>query len=132
MKSIALNQVSQFTKWDFQDLKFTELFRNEFINISMDVYDKGVKTPFINKKRPGGSNKIIIPFTGKLKITTEEESVIFEPAKEGLNLIIIGPEEKRSFENVGSVPVRVISFYAPPFQMKELDHLRGQFTNIPK
>jgi len=136
MKITRLNKVSDFTTWGWQNLKFTEVFRNEFINISIDVYGVGVKTPMTYKKRPGGSCKIIIPFMGKLKINTRPkgkkiQTQTVDPKKEGLTLIIIGPEEEKQFENIGKIPAKVLAFYAPPFQMKEVDHLRKRFKDIP-
>lgn len=137
MKITRLNKISDFTSWGWQNLKFTEVYRNKFINISIDIYDVGVKTPMTYKKRPKESSKIIIPFIGKLKVTTKPkggklQTKIFNPAKEGLSLVIIGPEEEKQFENTGNVPAKVLAFYAPAFQMKEIDHLRKRFKNIPK
>ncbi len=123
MRYIALNNVSKFERWDFEKLLFTEIFRNEFLNISIDIYEVGVKTPLIYKNRPNGSNKIIVPFQGILKISTKRQSQVFDPENEGLHLIIIGQKEYRQFENIGSVPAKVLAMYAPPFHITEIDHI---------
>lgn len=123
MQSIALNYVSGFNRWDFENLQFIEIFRNEFINLSIDVYEVGVKTPLMYKNRPDGSCKLIVPFQGILNIITEQQSQIFDPEKEGLQLIIIGQNEKRQFENIGSIQAKVLAIYAPPFHAKEISHI---------
>ncbi|MDO8571950.1 MAG: hypothetical protein Q7R79_04695, partial [bacterium] len=123
MKSIRIRDITKYKRWDFEQLKFVEIFRNIFVNFSIDFYDVGVKTPMMYKNRPAGSRKIIIPLEGKLKVITEKQSVIFDPDREGLSLVIIGQKEKRQFENVGTIPAKVLAIYAPPFHIREIDHI---------
>lgn len=126
MRSILLNKIREFKKWDFEKLKFIEIFRNDFVNFSIDVYEIGVKTPTMFKNRPKGSNKIIIPFQGRLKIITEKQTLICDPDRDGLRLIIIGQKEKRQFENIGNIPAKVLAIYAPPFHIREINHILVQ------
>lgn len=132
MKATLLGKVKKFKSWDFQKLKFTEVFRNEFMNLSMDVYDVGVKTPMMHKKRPKGSNKIIIPFEGKLKVTTDTKTMVFDPEKDGISLVVIGGRENRQFENVGNVPAKVLAIYAPAFHMSEVSHMKISKEDLAK
>ncbi|KKP29421.1 MAG: hypothetical protein UR15_C0016G0006 [Parcubacteria group bacterium GW2011_GWA2_31_28] len=132
MKSILLNTIYSFKSWDFEKLKFTEVFRNKFVNFSIDIYEVGVKTPMMYKHRPKGSNKIIIPFQGKLKIITAKQNLICDPKNEGLRLIIIGPKEKRQFENIGNTSVKVLAIYAPPFHIREINHILKPSRAVPK
>lgn len=122
MKVINLSRFNDFEGLKAENFKFGKIFRNEHISISLDNYDVGVKTPLLYKDRPQNGKEILLPFTGKLKIITETESNIFEPEKEGLSLVIIDTRTKRQFENMGNTPAKVLAIFAPPFELKEIEH----------
>lgn len=123
MKFIKLNEVDNFQSFDVENLKFKEIFRSEFINFSVDMYEVGKKTPLIQKHRPEGSKEILIPFQGKLRIHTNNGYHDFNPEEEGLTVVFVDPKEARQFENIGDIPVKVLAIFAPPFHMEEIAHL---------
>ena len=122
MKIINLSKFTDFDDFKEENLKFGKIFRNEHISISLDNYEVGVKTPLMYKDRPQSGKEILLPFTGRLKIITETESKIFEPEKEGLSLIVIDARTKRQFENLGNTSAKVLAIFAPPFELKEIEH----------
>lgn len=122
MKVINLSKFNDFEDFKAESLKFGKIFRNEHISISLDKYEVGVKTPMMYKDRPQNGKEILLPFTGKLKIIMETESKIFEPEKEGLSLVVIDARTKRQFENMGNKPAKVLAIFAPPFELKEIEH----------
>jgi hypothetical protein len=122
MKEIKLNEVKNFEYFKEENLNFAKIFRNQHISISLDKYEVGAKHPMLYKDRPEGGKEILIPFKGKLKIITKTESKIFDPENEGLSLVVIDAREERQFENVGNTDAKVLAIFAPPFQLKEIEH----------
>jgi len=122
MKEIKVNGVKDFEYFKEENLKFAKIFKNKHISISLDKYEVGVKYPMLYKDRPEEGKEILIPFKGKLKITTKTESKIFDPESDGLSLVIIDAREERQFENVGNTDAKVLAIFAPPFQLKEIEH----------
>jgi len=122
MKEIKLSKVENFEYFKEENLNFAKIFRNKHISISLDKYKVGVKTPMIYKDRPDGGKEILIPFKGKLKIITKTKSKIFDPENEGLSLVVIDAKEERQFENIGDTDAKVLAIFAPPFQLKEIEH----------
>ena len=122
MKEIKLNEVKDFEYFKEENLRFAKIFRNKHVSISLDKYEVGVKYPILYKDRPEDGKEILIPFKGKLKIKTKSESKIFDPENEGLSLVLINAREERQFENVGNIDAKVLAIFAPPFQLKEIEH----------
>lgn len=122
MKEIKLNEVENFEYFKEENLNFAKIFKNKHISISLDKYEVGVKYPMLYKDRSEEGKEILIPFKGKLKITTRTESKIFDPENEGLSLVVIDAKEERRFENIGNTDAKVLAIFAPPFQLKEIEH----------
>lgn len=120
MQEIRLLEVTDFNDFEAENLLFAKLYRNKHISLSLDKYVVGVKTPMMYKNRPEEGKEILIPFSGKLKIITEDQERVCDPAKNGLSVVIIDGNTKRQFENVGEVDALVLAIFAPPFHIDEI------------
>ena len=122
MEVIKLDEVKDFKDYEAEKIKFKRLFTNEYISISLDKYEAGIRTPMLYKDRPEGAKEILIPIEGRIKIITKNEARVFDPEKEGLSLVIIDRREERRFENVGDKEAKGLAIFAPPFHLKEIEH----------
>ena len=120
MKIIKINEVNKFEKFEAENLQFLELFRSKHISISLDKYIIGIKTPMLYKNRPDGGKEILIPLQGEINIITEKATHSFKPETEGISIVILDPNTKRQFENVGETDAKVLAIFAPPFQLNEI------------